>query len=262
MINLHDIRYARLGTQDLDGAIRFATSVVGLQLVAREGNTAYFRSDKADVRGDTRDHTLVYFEGDPADQTIGLELIDPDDLDAVGSALEQAGRPVHFGTRTECDSRRTRAYIASSDPSGNKLEILARPYNSGGKYFPGRQVGITNFSHVALFSTDTKRDTEFWTRLVNARVSDWLGEATFLRIGTVHHSVVLMPSSRPGWIWQRWSNESGRTRNRKQPQLPVSNRGLDRVYTGAQSCTRLGAESVPKRWTRRGARATLPQGTR
>ena len=35
MINLHDIRYARLGTQDLDGAIRFATSVVGLQLVAK-----------------------------------------------------------------------------------------------------------------------------------------------------------------------------------------------------------------------------------
>ena len=34
MINLHDIRYARLGTQDLDGAIRFATDVVGLQLVA------------------------------------------------------------------------------------------------------------------------------------------------------------------------------------------------------------------------------------
>jgi 2,3-dihydroxy-p-cumate/2,3-dihydroxybenzoate 3,4-dioxygenase len=59
-------------------------------------------------------------------------------------------------------------------------------------------VGITNFSHVALFSTDPKRDTEFWTRLVNARVSDWLGDATFLRIGTVHHSVVLMPSSRPG----------------------------------------------------------------
>jgi len=65
MINLHDIRYARLGTQDLDGAIRFATSVVGLQLVAREGNTAYFRSDKADVRGDTRDHTLVISRATP-----------------------------------------------------------------------------------------------------------------------------------------------------------------------------------------------------
>src|ERR1700684_3107468 len=129
MINLHDIRYARLGTQDLESAIRSATDIVGLQLVAREGNAAYFRSDKVDVRGDTRDHTLVYFEGDPADQTIGLELIDPDDLDAVGATLQQVGRPVHFGTKDECDSRRTKAFIASSGPSDNKLEIVARPYN-------------------------------------------------------------------------------------------------------------------------------------
>ena len=198
MINLHDIRYARLGTQDLDSAIRFATNVVGLQLVAREGNAAYFRSDKAAVRGDTRDHTLVYFEGNPTDHTIGLELLDPNDLDAVAAALESAGRPVHVGTREECDSRRTKAFIASSDPSGNKIEILSRPYNTGSRFRPSRDVDITCFSHVALFSTDPKRDTEFWTRLVNARVSDWLGDATFLRIGTIHHSVVLMPSTRPG----------------------------------------------------------------
>ena len=198
MINLHDIRYARLGTQDLDGAIKFATSIVGLQLVAREGNTAYFRSDKTAVRGDTRDHTLVYFEGDPSDQTIGLELSNPDDLDAVGAVLEQAGRPVHFGTCEECDSRRTKAFVASTDPSGNRLEILARPYNTGTRFYPSRDVRITHFSHVALFSTDTKRDTAFWTRLANARVSDWLGDATFLRIGTVHHTVVLMPSTQAG----------------------------------------------------------------
>ena len=76
MINLHDIRYARLGTPDLEMAIKFATDFVGLQLVAREGQTAYFRSDKAAMRGDTRDHTLVYFEGDPTDHTTGLELDD------------------------------------------------------------------------------------------------------------------------------------------------------------------------------------------
>jgi 2,3-dihydroxy-p-cumate/2,3-dihydroxybenzoate 3,4-dioxygenase len=174
MINLHDIRYARLGTPDLETAIRFATDIVGLQLTGREGKTAYFRSDKVEVRGDTRDHTLVYFEGDPADQTIGLDLVDPDALDAVAAELERAERPVHWGTRDECDARRTRAFIASSDPSGNRIEILARPANSGVRFFPGRDVGITNFSHVALFSTDTKRDTAFWTRLANARVSDWL----------------------------------------------------------------------------------------
>ena len=69
MIDLHDIRYLRIGTRDLESAIEYATRIVGLQLVAREGKSAYFRSDKSGVRGDTRDHTLVYFEGDPADNT-------------------------------------------------------------------------------------------------------------------------------------------------------------------------------------------------
>ena len=198
MIHLHDIRSTRLGTPDLDSAIAFATDIVGLQLVAREGKTAYFRSDRAAVRGDTRDHTLVYFEGDPTDHTIGLELRNPEDIDMLGAALEAEGRPVRRGTRAECDARRVRDFIASTDPSGNKIEFLARPYNSGTQFRPGRDIGIENFSHIGMFSTDPKRDTVFWTRVLNARVSDWLGEATFLRIHTVHHSVVLMPSTRPG----------------------------------------------------------------
>ena len=60
MVNLHDIRYLRIGTPDLESAVEFATKIVGLQLAGREGKAAYFRSDKAAVRGDGRDHTLVY----------------------------------------------------------------------------------------------------------------------------------------------------------------------------------------------------------
>ena len=89
MINLQDIRYVRLGTRDLEGAIDYATKILGLQLVGREGKSAYFRSDKVEVRGDTRDHTLVYFEGDPSDHTIGFDLKDPADFDTVGAALDK-----------------------------------------------------------------------------------------------------------------------------------------------------------------------------
>jgi 2,3-dihydroxy-p-cumate/2,3-dihydroxybenzoate 3,4-dioxygenase len=110
-----------LGTQDLDSSIEFATNIAELQLLSRRRCAPTSRSDKAEVRGDTRDHTPAYFEGDLSDQTIELELIDSADLDAVGAALEKAGRPVHFGTREECDNRHTQAFIASSDPSGNKL---------------------------------------------------------------------------------------------------------------------------------------------
>jgi 2,3-dihydroxy-p-cumate/2,3-dihydroxybenzoate 3,4-dioxygenase len=198
MINLHDIRYLRIGTPDLEGAIKFATEIVGLQLASRDGKAAYFRSDKVEVRGDTRDHTLVYFEGDPTDHTIGFDLLDPDDLDAVAAELEAVGHPVHLGTAGECEQRRCKAFIASRDPSGNKIEIVARPYHAGPRYFPGRDAGITSFSHIGLFCTDAARDEKFWTRLCNARVSDWLAESPFLRIGTVHHSVVLFPSRTAG----------------------------------------------------------------
>lgn len=198
MVNLHDIRYVRVGTPDLDSAVRFATDIVGLQLVAREGKAAYFRSDKVAVRGDTRDHTLVYFEGDPADQAIGFDLHDPGDLDAVGAELERAGHQVHFGTREECERRRVKAFIASNDPSGNRIEFIAKPYHSGVRYFPGRDAGVTHFSHIGLYTTNAPRDETFWTRLCNARVSDWIGDAALLRIDTAHHSLALFPSSRAG----------------------------------------------------------------
>jgi 2,3-dihydroxy-p-cumate/2,3-dihydroxybenzoate 3,4-dioxygenase len=198
MINLNDIRYLRVGTPDLEGAIKFATEVVGLQLASREGKSAYFRSDKVAVRGDTRDHTLVYFEGDPADHTIGFDLLDPDDLDAVAAALEDAGHAVHFGTAEECEKRRTRAFIATTDPSGNKIEIVARSFHTGVRYFPTRDAGITEFSHIGLYTRDAARDERFWTSLCNARVSDWIGDAPLLRIATAHHSLALFPAARTG----------------------------------------------------------------
>lgn len=198
MINLRDIRYLRIGTANLESSIQYATEIIGLQLVAREGKAAYFRSHRTAMRGDTRDHSLVLFEGDPADQTIGLELRNHGDLDAVAAILENAGHEVHLGTREECDSRRAKAVIATKDPSGNKIEIVARPYHSGERYFPARDAGITHFSHIGLYTTDPVRDTKFWTELCNARVSDWLGESPFLRIDTTHHSIVLFPSNRIG----------------------------------------------------------------
>ncbi len=198
MINLKDIRYLRLGTRNLDDAVTFATDILGLQLVAREGKAVYFRSDKVDVRGDTRDHTLVYFEGDPADHTVGFDLIAWEDLDRVGAALEDAGFPVHLGTRAECDARRVKGFVASQDPSGNKIEIVARPFHTGERYYPARDAGITGFSHIGLFTTDPVRDEKFWTQVFNARVSDWLDDAPLMRIDTIHHSLALLPSTAPG----------------------------------------------------------------
>ncbi|HYD71183.1 VOC family protein [Azospirillum sp.] len=192
MINLHDIRYVYLGTRDLDSAVEFSTTMVGLQFARREGNRVY-------LRGDNRDHTLCYFEGDPADHTVGFELRTAAELDAAASELENGGHRVEWGTPEGCEMRRCQRYIAFRDPSGNRIELVWRPFDgSGRRYFPGRDAGITDFSHIGLCSTDPVRDEAFWTRVCNARVSDWIGAAPLLRIDEVHHKMALFPSKTPG----------------------------------------------------------------
>ena len=198
MVELHDIRYLRIGTPDLESAVEFATKIVGLQLVRREGKAAYFRSDKVGVRGDTRDHTLAYFEGDPGDHVIAFDLKDRESLDHAGAEIEKAGHPVRRGTRAECEQRRVQDFLAFQDPSGNRIEIAVRPHYSGERYFPSRDAGITHFSHIGLKTSNAPRDEAFWTKLLNARVSDWIGEAPLLRVNTIHHTLALFPSAQPG----------------------------------------------------------------
>jgi 2,3-dihydroxy-p-cumate/2,3-dihydroxybenzoate 3,4-dioxygenase len=84
------------------------------------------------------------------------------------------------------------------DPSGNAIELVARPAHSGRRYFPSRDAGITGFSHIGLHSIAPRKDEVFWTTVCNARVSDWIGEAPLLRIDPVHHRVALFPSTRSG----------------------------------------------------------------
>lgn len=191
MINLHDIRYVRLGTANLDETVRFATTVLGLEMVRKEGGCVY-------LRGDDRDHTLVYFAGDPMDHTTAFELERAEDIESAAIALENHGHAVRLGTRDECEQRRVDAFINFLDPSGNSVDLVWRPKHSGRRYFPSRDAGITGFSHVGLRTTDARRDEAFWTNVCNARVSDWIGEAPLLRIDEVHHKIALFPSKHAG----------------------------------------------------------------
>lgn len=191
MIALRDITYVRLGTRDLDGATRYATEVLGLEVAERSGHAVYFRSD-------AREHTLCYFEGDPTDQAVAFELDGLHELDAAAATLECLGHRVHAGTRAECDQRKVRDFIAFDDPTGNRIELAWRPAVSGRRFRGTRDAGITGFSHIGLCTTDAARDEAFWTRVCNARTSDHIGDAPLLRIGHIHHTLALFPTTRKG----------------------------------------------------------------
>lgn len=192
MINLRDICYVRLGTRDLASAARYATSILGLEEAGRDGAAVYFRSD-------ARDHTLVYFDGDPDDHTAAFDVADGESLDAAAAQIDACDLPVRHGTRDECALRRVVAFVHFKDPSGNGIDLVLRPRDSGRhRYVPAREAGITGFSHIGLRSTDPARDEAFWTGVCNARVSDRIGVTPLLRIDAVHHRIALFPSAHAG----------------------------------------------------------------
>jgi 2,3-dihydroxy-p-cumate/2,3-dihydroxybenzoate 3,4-dioxygenase len=191
MINLLDVSYVRLGTRDLEGATRFAVDYLGLEISEHGEAAVCFKSD-------AREHTLCYFEGNPADQAVAFEVRDQADLDAAASELVRLGHAVRSGTESEAAARHVKGFIAFQDPSGNGIELVYRPAHSGKRYSGSRDAGITGFSHVGLCSSDVTRDEQFWTQVCNARVSDRIGDAPLLRIDEVHHSIALFPSGRAG----------------------------------------------------------------
>lgn len=191
MIKIVDLRYVRLGTDDLSGAITFATDIVGLELVGRENGRAY-------LRGDDRDHNVCYIEGDPTDHTAGMELETVDELDDAARELEAAGVEVRRGTGEECTERRVMEFITFKDPTGNKFDLVVRPFHSGRRYFPSRDAGINEFSHIGLRTSDATRDEKFWTSLFNIQPNDWIGRVPLLSFDEVHHRLALFPSDRPG----------------------------------------------------------------
>ena len=191
MIKLQDVSYVRLGTADLDGATKFATDYLGLEIAHRSKDSVYLKSDQ-------REHTLCYFAGSPADQTAAFEVSEGADLELAASELDRLGHHVRLGSAKEAEMRQVRSFIAFADPTGNNIELVWRPAYSSRRYHGERDAGITGFSHIGLCTTDAARDEAFWTKVCNARVSDRIGDAALLRIDEVHHTIALFPTNRAG----------------------------------------------------------------
>ena len=191
MIKISGFRYCRLGTANLSETIKFATEIIGLELVDQKDGFAYLRCDDSD-------HNIVYFQGDPEDHTIGLSLDTFEELDAAESRLEAIGRPVYRGTDSEAEARRCMGYINFKDTSGNSIDRSVRPFASGTRYFPSRDAGITEFSHIGLRVTDPREAEKFWSQEFNFRTSDWIGWSALMTFDEVHHRYALFPSNKPG----------------------------------------------------------------
>ncbi|WP_433171499.1 VOC family protein [Actinoallomurus sp. CA-150999] len=186
MITLTDIAYVRSGVEDLTGAVRFASEIVGLEVVdADEPGVVHLRAD-------TRHHCLTFVEGRSGVIASGLAVADTDALAAAETELEQRGLRVERGDRAAARSRRVAEFIAFDDPFGNRVELAAGQLSSAEPVRLTRSSGITEFGHLCLDAPDVREAYRFWSTTFNARVSDWVGDAACLmRIDQVHHKLAV-----------------------------------------------------------------------
>ena len=136
MIKLVDLRYVHLGASSATAASKWAQEIYGLEEVAQENGRIY-------LRGDDRDHNICYFDGDPKDNTVGIEVADYDALDQAASRLEANGVQVTWGHEQGAAVRRCMKYLTFNDPTGNKFDLLVRPFASANAISPAAMPACT-----------------------------------------------------------------------------------------------------------------------
>lgn len=191
MIKLHDVCYVRLGCADLDEMVRFATTILGLELGERSDESAYLRADD-------RTHNICYVRGDPSVEAAAFEMACEGDLQHAMAELKRAGVSPQWGTREQAWARRVSSFLGFDDPCGNRIELVLGAERMGRRFFPSRDAGITEFGHFALHTREPARALQFWTQVMGARVSDMIGDGALLRIDEVHHKIALFPSRKAG----------------------------------------------------------------
>lgn len=191
--------YVRLAVREPQPAAAFATDILGLQPVP-DKQALLFRSDD-------RYHTLSLISATNS-SSIGIELSGEAVLERVEHALRNDGFTARRGSPDECKQRFVRDALIVQDASGNEIDLVLRPTQSGRRYFPSRDAGITGLEGVGLRSVKPKDDQKFWTSILGARISDWAGDVTYVRVDQKHHRIALYPSDRPGILYISYGVES------------------------------------------------------
>lgn len=192
--------YVRLDVQDIHAASRFAADMFGLQRVASPDDAVSFRSDR-------RFRTVSFSAGQADGVSIGIEVWSETALEDIEARLIDKGFTVVHASPEACQRRHVHSALLAQDGSGNAIDLVLRPTQSGRRYFPSRDAGITRFHSIGLRSSDPARDLQFWTAL-GAEVRDWVGDIAYLKLDGMHHRIALHPSQKNGLLYAAFEVES------------------------------------------------------
>jgi 2,3-dihydroxy-p-cumate/2,3-dihydroxybenzoate 3,4-dioxygenase len=199
---LEQLRFIRVPCPMLDEAARHAVEIVGLERVDQVPNGERFRSD-------ARYYSLEFdASGQTTRPVVGISLRTVEQLDALSEQLPKLGWRAEAIPYELCRARRYHAGLSCRDLSGNCIELVVRPEDSGRRYFPSRDAGILGLNQVILGCLDPASDAEVWVEAFGARITDRVGDAVYLSWDGQHHRVMLVPSKRDSFLVGGYEVES------------------------------------------------------
>ncbi|MDP9013729.1 MAG: VOC family protein [Pseudomonadota bacterium] len=199
MSAIQSLGYVGLTVSDLDRWKLFATQLLGLQVVTREDGALDLRMDSYATR--------LRLTGGAADDidSIGWEVRDRAELEALRATLVHHGIAVTAGTASEAQRRYVEGLIKFRDPEGLASEAYYGPLQRTNDPFSSPRgvrfkTGRGGLGHVVLVAHDIQAQEDFYREVLGFRVSDYIHtevvpgkplDLTFMRCNSRHHSLAL-----------------------------------------------------------------------
>jgi catechol 2,3-dioxygenase-like lactoylglutathione lyase family enzyme len=180
MVKPRRIGHATFETPDLEKAIAYHTQVNGLALVEREKKHAFLATKVGQL-------VVQLDQGETARCTkLSFEVAPNSDFNAL--ARELAAEGIESEQRTDSVPGLSRV-LAFRDNKGTAIELFS-DWSYLGKHEQVLGAGPLKLGHVAFAVPDPQATADFYQRVLNFRVSDWIGDFfVFMRCNTDHHTV-------------------------------------------------------------------------
>ena len=202
MASVTQLGYLGIGVSRLDEWEKFATDVLGLQVVNDPAGGSLF------LRMDENHHRFIVNGGGNDDVAfVGWEVADQNSLRQLTAQLKNAGVDVVEGSPDEANSRRVAELIKFDDPSGIATEAYYGPLLTFEKPFKSPRAisrfitGQMGLGHIVIRIDDSARSLTFYRDVLGMRVSDFIDlkmrrgrptddlRLTFMHCNPRHHSV-------------------------------------------------------------------------
>jgi 2,3-dihydroxybiphenyl 1,2-dioxygenase len=200
MASVSQLGYLGLNVSDLGEWERFATELLGLEVVDRTSQGFFMRMDEYH-------HRFIVQHGNKDDVAfIGWEVADQHALQELDAQLKNDGVETTLGSAEEAKMRGVLEFLKFKDPSGIPTEAYFGPLMNFREPFKsprplsGFETGTMGLGHMVIRVDDSTRSLHFYRDVLGMRISDFIElpsghrlgrqlSLTFMHCNPRHHSV-------------------------------------------------------------------------